>query len=286
MTDYIEHLGVGDMDGFGARVSYSEDAVSPLEGEEAIEWYIKHSRYNFGLERFSIEEVTEIIEELDVCLRRGEAGGIVREVRMYEHGGVALSFGDWPSGMQWDVSFMGYAIMRPEKAARFEDPEKYMDQQLGTLDRYLNGTSELDVQLGRNCPECRRTSWKTSVTIGMSASGDDEEDLADVRGMISECSDEVGDFADGGDFSSGDRYNKLIERRGDLVVSVERRFDDLARDDGFVEDVVVRTGRVCGVCYEPLWMERHYTSGEWLEDVLKSQFVSDGVAKEAASCDG
>ena len=53
MTYYIEHLRVGDVEGFGARVSYSEDAVSPLEGEEAIEWYIKHSRYDFGLDGFS-----------------------------------------------------------------------------------------------------------------------------------------------------------------------------------------------------------------------------------------
>ena len=234
----------------------------------------------------AVEEVTEIIEELDACVRRGEAGGIVREVRMYDHGGVALSFGDWSSGMQWDVSFLGYAIMRPDKAARFEDPQKYMDQMLSTLDRYLNGISEFDVQIGRNCSECRRTSWNATLHIGMSASGDDEEDVVDLREMISECSDEVGDFADGGDFSSGDRHSKLIERRGDLVVSVERRFDDLARDHEFVEDVVVKTGRVCGVCYEPLWVERHYISGEALEDVLESLFVSEGVAEEAVSCDG
>lgn len=134
--------------GFEIEVHYDDDAENPrdwdncgimLFGGPWARWGDKH-------EHTSREEVEVWIEEN--C-----EGGIVHPVYVYDHSGYALKhdeggFPDW----QWDVSFVGYHVMTPEKIKEewgtepdkegktpMERAEAYLKGELSTYDDYVNG---------------------------------------------------------------------------------------------------------------------------------------------------
>lgn len=135
------------------RIIQDQDPLGRQDCDNLTTIVTGHRRYCLGDENFSNpDRLTGYIEDCRSDLTWASKWGILKEIYMYDHSGIAVSlggYGNWPD-RQWDCGKLGFIYVRPENIVKLlgwkrinKDRalllQSYLEQEFNEWKAYLEG---------------------------------------------------------------------------------------------------------------------------------------------------
>jgi hypothetical protein len=158
------------------RIIQDQDPLGRLDCDNLTTIVTGHRRYCLGDENFSNpDRLTGYIEDYRNDLLWAMKWGLFKEIYMYDHSGITVSFGgygNWPD-RQWDCGKLGFIYIKPESVVklmgwkrinkdRAELLKSYLEQEFNAWKAYLEGDTynvfneEGDVEASGTYQECEK----------------------------------------------------------------------------------------------------------------------------------